>query len=309
MAGERYFVLCAIEPKNELPAAECLALTGAAPDGDGFAEVEGISGVARSAYLRLGARTLASDPTLAGLVEKVAALALPCERFRIDYHRLPGAPEFDSQRAIVALANSLPAGPDLKNPLHRFALVARAGGYWFGEVAAEPENSWKRHNDKPYRTSSSLSPRMARALVNLVARPGDTVLNPCCGTGSLLLECAALGLTARGSDHNQRMVGMSRLNLAAFGYQAQVERADARSWEAHGDCLLADLPYNKNSHAPAANTRAILSHSVRLAPRAVLVAGVDLTADLHAVGYGKVALCRIEKAGGFVRYIHVVGIA
>ena len=58
-------------------------------------------------------------------------------------------------------------------------------------------------------------------------QPGQTVYDPCCGTGSILLQARALGITAFGSDRNPLMVDMTRGNLAHFGYTVEVTAQDA----------------------------------------------------------------------------------
>ena len=58
----------------------------------------------------------------------------------------------------------MPSGPDLRNPHHRFMVVAGAGGVFLGEVAVGADASYRRHDAKPWTTSSSLDGRFARGL-------------------------------------------------------------------------------------------------------------------------------------------------
>lgn len=304
------FAVCIQEPDNAVIGAECAALTGVFPEADGFASTSDIAAVSRAAYLRFGARAIAHAETLDELLAQISSSRFPTEDFRIELTRLSDAPKLSKTselETIIAVADAMDAYPNLKSPTHRFALVIRKEGLWFGEIVAEPDRSWERHDGKPYRTSSSLPSRLSRALVNLISKPGEVVLDPCCGTGSILLEAVAIGATAHGADNNPRMVGMSRANLAHFGYSATVEFADARVWARRGDAVVTDLPYGKNSLTTEENLRGILNHAATLAPKGVFVAGADISDWLTAAGYGDVRVYSAAKSTGFVRHVHVAG--
>ena len=303
--NEAYFVVCIQELGNELIAAECAALTGCAPDPDGFALCGRISEVPRSAYIRLGAVVLANAPTFAVLLQKIAALALNADEFRVEFYDLPGAPKIVALDAIVSIADIMEGNPRLEHPKRRFALVVREESFWFGEICAVPDRDWRKHDDKPWRTSASLPSRLSRALVNLVATPSDIIINPCCGTGSLLLEAAEIGAVAYGADWNKRMVGMSNKNMEHFGYPVPITHTNVTLWDKHGDVVLVDLPYDRNCKTSEANIRAIMSHARTLAPIAVFVAEEDLTAWLTDAGYTRFTIHRVEKSVKFSRYIHV----
>ncbi len=81
--------------------------------------------------------------------------------------------------------------------------------------------------ERPFFSPISLHPRYARALINLTeAKRGDTVLDPFCGTGGIVLEAALMGMRAIGSDIDPEMVNGCRRNLEHFGVQAEVQVAD-----------------------------------------------------------------------------------
>src|SRR5207249_5442122 len=129
--------------------------------------------------------------------------------FRIEVHRLVGAVDTPAREISIAVANALRGfWPNLSAPKHRFVVLVRSDGFWFGELLTEIDRSWKRHDTRPWVLSCSLPSRLARAVVNLAAGPGDIVLNPCCAVGSILLEAASIGATAYGIDSNTCMVEM-----------------------------------------------------------------------------------------------------
>ena len=76
-------------------------------------------------------------------------------------------------------------------------------------------NFIKRDLSRPFQDSSiSISPRIARILVNLLGlKNGQTVLDPFCGTGTFLIEASILGLNVMGIDNRKECVYGTRKNL------------------------------------------------------------------------------------------------
>ena len=73
----------------------------------------------------------------------------------------------------------------------------------------------KRDLSRPFQDSSiSISPRIARILVNLLGlKNNQTVLDPFCGTGTFLIEASILGLNVIGTDKRKECVYGTRKNL------------------------------------------------------------------------------------------------
>ena len=91
-----------------------------------------------------------------------------------------------------------------------------------------------RDESRPF-ISSEISPKVCRTLLNLAgARPGDTILDPFCGTGTLLIEAAMLGMKCIGVDIDPDQVQGTKSNLIWFARDSgqkidfQVFRGDSR---------------------------------------------------------------------------------
>jgi tRNA (guanine10-N2)-dimethyltransferase len=93
-----------------------------------------------------------------------------------------------------------------------------------------------RDESRPYVSKQiSTSPKVCRTLLNLAgARAGDTVLDPFCGTGTLLMEAAMLDMKCIGMDIDGDQVQGTKANLRWFGRDIgqrvhfDVFRGDAR---------------------------------------------------------------------------------
>jgi tRNA G10 N-methylase Trm11 len=300
-----YLAVCARLMGNELVAAECENLTGGKPEADGVANCRSVELIRRSAYIRTGLRLIAHAEKLDELLQMVAGLTFEAEDFSIEYLKLAERKTINGREAAIQLANIIPAYPKLAAPRHRFLLIERNQGVWFGEILAEAEVSYTKHDAKPFRTSTSLPSRLARALVNLVTPPARIIFDPCCGTGTILLEAQALGLQCFGVDWNPRMAGMSRKNLEHFGYSVDVTCANFMDITRQADAIVTDLPYGLFMHAKAENLQAVIRHAHALAPKAVFVSGEDITSWLQEAGYRSIEVYRVLKHPTFSRYVHV----
>ena len=296
--------LCARIERNGLIAAECDSLTGGIPDADGVARCERVDGVDRAAFAQIGLEVIVGAPSFADLVAAVDRTDFSADGFRIDVHDPSGRLGRSTQEVATALADVIPFGPDLSRPQNRFVVVGAGDAILFTRVVSRTDASYRRHDAKPWTTSSSLDGRFARALVNLV--PGArSIVDPCCGAGSIVLESASLAVDTYGVDVKPAMVGMTRENLAHFGYVATVVKADSRIRVPAADAVVTDLPYGHAIEADETSIRAILERGAESAAVGVYVAPADITVWLRSAGYSEISVCSVRKRAGFTRWVHV----
>jgi tRNA G10 N-methylase Trm11 len=300
-----YVAVCPRLPGNELAAAECENLTGGKPALDGIAACQSITEIPRAAYIQKGMRLIAEASTLDELVHAISTREFEAEDFCIEHVNLSKNNSIFWPSAVVDIAKAIKGFPNLNHPRHHFFLLIRQSGLLFGEILARSDQSYKPHRHKPYHLSSSLPAQMARALVNLLPLGVSSLLDPCCGTGSVLLEAHAIGVAQLyGSDWNPPMVGMARKNMAHFGYPAEIVQMDARQCQQSVDAIVTDLPYGRFAPMDEDNLRGILQTCARLAPVAVYVAGADISPWLYQAGYTKVELFQVRKRRDFSRFVH-----
>ena len=72
------------------------------------------------------------------------------------------------------------------------------------------------------------NPQVAKALLNIFkAEPGQIALDPFCGSGTSLVECAHLGIKSVGTDINPLAVFLANAKLRALGIPAEQLRREA----------------------------------------------------------------------------------
>ncbi len=94
---------------------------------------------------------------------------------------------------------------------------------YVGKTVAVYDSVFQQYRDeeRPYvEVATSTSPKLCRALLNFAgARSGDTVLDPFCGTGTVLMEAALLDMKCLGIDIDKNAVSGTINNLKWLGAQ------------------------------------------------------------------------------------------
>src|SRR5437899_7504023 len=98
------------------------------------------------------------------------------------------------------------------------------GGYGLGPTAWVPDVAPMRERgvEKPAPHSEiSLSPRLAQLLLNLSGlSPGQRLLDPFCGPGTIISEGALMSLNCVGIDSNPARVAQAKRRLASVDKQS-----------------------------------------------------------------------------------------
>jgi hypothetical protein len=194
------------------------------------------------------------------------------------------------------------AGRIVSGPSIRPATSAR---WMLGRIISHGENRWLEGMVRPIHFSSALPQRFSRALVNLVAAPGDTLIDPCCGIGTPLMEALEAGVVAFGADLNPKMLRGLAENLRHFGLPLRLFRADARQLVGRYDAAVLDFPYGRNLQLDENLCRDILTPLRQAVKRAAIVSAQRLDALLTEVGFRVVRYLSVHK-GQMVRHVYVV---
>lgn len=119
--------------------------------------------------------------------------------------------------------------------------------------AAQAEDvDWLTHGFHSY--PARMHPAVARGVLEAYAAPGDRVLDPFCGSGTVLVESLAAGMRSRGVDLNPIAIRLS-------GVKCQVR--DAASREAFGKMLTEVVEVSKERVRRKAPAMAPLSAKER----------------------------------------------
>ena len=293
------------ELEKDLTEAECIAITGVAPDERGIALTETEADVSRAAYVKTCMKVIMSVSDLPELYDQLEKAGLSSEDFRVDVVKFPRRLSLDSRQAMHQVGAQIGGNANLSDPKTTFLVVATTDKIWLGEVLSKSDGAWGEHSQKAILYSSSLPTRLARAMVNLAASPGDRIIDPCCGSGTILIEAVSMGIKALGCDINPKLVATSVANLKHFNLNSPTLIADARNIAGNFDAVVTDLPYGRNCPTDGKLCREILENIRNLAPRAAIVTGEDMSQSLAQMGYNVERVITVPKTS-LIRHIHVL---
>src|SRR5215831_5790368 len=200
---------------------------------------------------RLGYATLVLDFLGVGTLESLPFIAPDVVRGTYAVRVSPRVAAEQRQQLYRLVWGAL-ADPQvaLRHPdteLHAFVLP---DSVWWARLRrriGDRDFADRRVESRPFFRSYGMQPRKSRCMVNLTGiRAGQRLLDPCCGTGSFLIEAALMGVEAFGSDIDPRAVAGAQANLEALGLAAHLRQLDARALETWGvtfDAIVSDLPY------------------------------------------------------------------
>ncbi len=120
-------------------------------------------------------------------------------------------------------------------------------------VARSARRTLKERNPKlrPYSNPSILDPFLLRAMINMTTIiPGQVILDPFCGTGSLFIEAIDLGLLALGIELSRFVSWGASQNIKGLSLPAHLILSDARLMPLATnsvDAIVFDPPYGRGA--------------------------------------------------------------
>lgn len=142
-------------------------------------------------------------------------------------------------------------GVDLENPQTNIHFLITEKNVHCGLLFYENKERFEErrpHLRKGFHPTS-IQPKLARALVNLSGiKKEQTLLDPFCGTGGILIEAGLMGCKLKGNDINKEMLGKTKINLKFFKLKAELTQKDAFKLKTKTDVIVTDLPYGRLSY-------------------------------------------------------------
>ncbi len=260
---------------------------------------------AQTGFGKGGGRLIASGETLEAFEADLLAQALSPERMGITVWRVPRAIK-GGQRAKRLVADCIDSGVDFADPTLRLGLVVSRAGFHLFEEGEAGDAAWFGARDKPQNLPVGLSTRVARSMLNLTVAPGESVLDPFCGSGTIPLVAALSGHPAAGSDISWQIIEKAKENVAHFGQAVSLCREDARTQEGRADAVVTNLPYGIRCELAPGALHEVLRRMKASAPRVTLITPQPLREVLAEEGF---ELRQVVTLGDsrFDRFIYLTG--
>ncbi|MCL4451605.1 MAG: methyltransferase [Candidatus Thermoplasmatota archaeon] len=163
-----------------------------------------------------------------------------------------GTPHIDYTESEIAGVLSAQGRVSFANP--DFVLIAAFADRWYLSIVRHIRNNKemesRRSPMRPFFSPISLHPKFAKFMVNLSRTvKGDTILDPFCGTGGILIEAGLSGRKVIGNDASLVMVKGARLNLKYFSIQGKIYNSKIQDLRIDDrvNAIVSDLPYGRSS--------------------------------------------------------------
>lgn len=253
-----------------------------------------------SAFIKKRFDIISSSNDYSTLIDKVKNENICIEGFKVEYLVLDGdTTEYPERlKKLKDVGYSINGWPDYYNPIITYGLSYFEGIWYFG-ILIKNSFDWHKHNQKPNSYSNSIGISIAKVLVNVAAK-GDkeaTLLDACCGVGTIMLEACFAGNNIEGCDINWKVFNNARENLAFFNYTADLYRSDIKDISKRYDTAIIDLPYNLFSRATESDILHIIKSSADISDRLVIVSTSDITEHINSTGFVISDYCSVSKRG------------
>ena len=188
---------------------------------------------------------------------------------------------------------------NMSKPKHTIALT-KVNDLWIIGYYHHGVPSWKKYDDKPNTFSNSLDIRLARTLINIAGENDrtKTMIDPCCGMGTVVLEGLALGYIS----------WKARCNLNHFGFDGMlITKDDINKHQGHYDIAIIDIPYNLYTPITYKEQCDIINSARKLCNKLVLVSYEQMDQEIKQAGF-EIRNRILRKKTEFVkfgRYIYV----
>lgn len=263
-----------------------------------------------SPYVKNRLEIIYSGLSIEEIVAQIEEDELKAEEFMVKYIPLLKKDEYvklgkDLSKQIGFV---ITGEPEFKEPKIKFGIMFFENIWYFGRLE-ENNPKWRAHNNKPYSYSSSLGNTIAKALVNIATDcdTSKTIIDPCCGVGTLILEGQFSGYNICGREIKWNIANQARENLKYFGYDENVTTGDIKDITKEYDVAIIDLPYGNFSPVTNEQKLEIIYHAKRIAKRVVLISAEDIRGELEEIFTKISKTCRIQKRINkrFVRQVWV----
>jgi tRNA G10 N-methylase Trm11 len=240
------------------------------------------------------------------LLSEIDKKKISYENFKVTFIDFDGNIEYEKGLKLEYQTGYIINGEaQIHDPDIILGLIKAEDKWIFGRLIRS-NGIWHEHDKKPRKYSNSLPSIMARALVNIAAPEihGISMVDPCCGIGTVLLEALSMDIDIKGFDKNPKVVQGARENLLYFNYQNIIRIGNIHKMTEKYDTAIIDLPYGILSKTTSEAQAAIVKSSRNITNRLVLVSIYETEEILKASGFSIIDGCTIEK-GSLKRYVNL----
>lgn len=246
--------------------------------------------------------------SLEELLEEIIRDKTIYDNFKLEYVRLNNKNNIPYEERLILIkeiAMNIIGVHNFKNPIFNFG-ITKIDDKWLFGIDNKNNYKWHTHDNKPCSYSNSLSVKVAKAVVN-IANNGlkdNTIVDPCCGVGTTLIEALDADYNIEGYEINKHIAKNANINLEFYGFEPIVINDDMHNIKKRFDSSIIDIPYGLFSHTSDEEQQKIVETARRISKRMVIISFEDHELMVTEAGFKIIDRCIVTK-GRFKRFILV----
>lgn len=214
------------------------------------------------------------------LVNKIGSIPIPSPEIAKEVGR------------IIREKTGFLAKVNLRKPEHKVKVVLCKGLAIIGDLLwkfRRERFNFRSPEKRPAFSPCALRPVLSKLLINLALRKGaQTLLDPFCGIGSILIEASLMNIYSVGIDLNKELIKGAKINSMAFSSYVLTDLIVADSHKIPirrnaFDSVVTDLPYGRLSPTYSPSSRKLIecflrniSYILKNSSKAVFIYDKDL---------------------------------
>ncbi len=251
-------------------------------------------------------------------ISGLSNVELPEGSFAIRAKRFEGMmKDVDSQKLIRNAGALLSKKNDvnLKDPdiVVRMQMCDKVHLYIEDKITESDLLDKRKVAERPFFSPISLHPKYARALINMTSvKRGQTVLDPFCGTGGIVIEAAEMGMKAVASDFDEDMIIGCQENLDFYGLKMHdfdvLDIGDIAERFPDMDAICTDPPYGRSTKTGGEKIEEIYRRAGEVVPKCMKKghrAGIILPHPLQIEGMELEYMFLQRVHGSLTRHYHI----
>jgi len=263
--------------------------------------------ISRSPFMKKCISIIYKGDTMDEIISQIEIDKLTSANYKVEYINASGENiGFHEGRNIeFKIGYSILGDAKMKKPDIIFGITKVANIWLFGECESNTSD-WMLHNKKPFSYSNALKVNVCRALVNIAVgnKLNCSVVDPCCGIGTVLIEAISMQINIRGYEINSLIGKNAKTNLRYFGYEDVITIGDMNDIQDKFDVAIVDLPYGIFTQITPEQQLSIIRSTRIIADRMVIITFDDMEQQITSVGFCIEDRCTVSK-GTFKRHIFI----
>jgi len=261
----------------------------------------------RSPFIKKCISIIYTGDTMKQIIEQIHRDKLTSIKYKVAYINTTDETVgfHEGRRIEFEIGFSILGEAEMKNPESFFGITKITNTWIFGKCESNTSD-WLLRNKKPFSYSNALKVNVCRALVNIAVGNNlkCSVVDPCCGIGTVLIEAISMQINIKGYEINPLIGKNAKTNLRYFGYEDVITIGDMNDIKNKFDVAIVDLPYGIFTQITPGEQLAIMDSTRRIADKMVIITFEDMEKQITSVGFHIDDRCTVSK-GTFERHIYI----